>query len=247
VYIICVKVLILSLGLYVSGTFAHDEYRGILIKIPPNNQNHKIIPPMIPLIPPEPKNQKNNLIRPQLNVPSNTLSLLKDVQASDTMDARQKVFADFPDYWAQLEKENGIDELRGQLGMTPRAQQFANMISYNGMVTTNLLGAGNAIFQAWKANEARVARERSFQTKVSGLIGLAQQMQKTGESSPGISIVVAKLTFMGKKVAGKLPRHPDRKIFTENLKAWAVNPVFDTTQLGPGLIELCRLYEDYEK
>ncbi|GEM_PF-3313047 len=131
--------------------------------------------------------------------------------------------------------------------MTPGARKFASMISYDGVVTTNILGVGVSIFNAWKANEARLAKERGFQLKVFGLIGLAQQMEKEHGSSPGISIVVAKLDFMGKKVKGRLPQRPDRKYFTENLKAWAVNPVFDTTQLGPGLIEVCRLYEEFEK
>ena len=122
------------------------------------------------------------------------------------------------------------------------------MLSYDGKFTaTNILGVANAIFQAWKANEARKAQERGFQLKVFGLIGLAQKMKKDQGTSPVVSIVLAKLDFMGKKIKGKLPIRPDRKLFTENLKAWAVNPVFDTTQLGPGLIEVCRLYEEYEK
>jgi len=50
---------------------------------------------------------------------------------------------------------------------------------------------------------------------------------------------------MSEKAGKNPPVRNDRKIFTENLRAWAVHPVFDTTLLGPGLIELCRAYEEY--
>jgi hypothetical protein len=116
-----------------------------------------------------------------------------------------------------------------------------------GTLGLNVIRIGNAIVLAWKENEGRQTKERGFQLKIIGLIGLAQKMEKERGTSPGISIVLAKLDFMGKKVKAKLSPRPDRKLFTDNLKAWAVNPVFDTTQLGPGLIEVCRLYEEYEK
>ncbi len=139
----------------------------------------QLIPPPIPLIPPEIQPQKPIEPRPKLNVTTNTLTLINAVQALDTLDARERVFAAFPEYWTKVEDENGINELRGQMGMTPRVQKFERMLSSDGAVTvTNILGVGNAIFQAWKANEARKAQERGFQLKVFGLIGLAQKMEK---------------------------------------------------------------------
>ena len=83
------------------------------------------------------------------------------------------------------------------------------------------------------------ARSKADSTGAEGPVATVEK-----GSAPAISIILARLDFMKRKASGKLPARPDRLIFTEPLKAWAVNPAFDSTRLRQPLLDICRMYEE---
>lgn len=181
-------------------------------------------------------------------VPSLSLALLRVYPLPDSLDPMEKAIAGFPEFWAKLEKENDIDDLRAQLGMG-RGQWYAHIpiTSSGGQLNVNLLGAGMSLYGLWRDHRDAKTREERLLGKINGLIAYTRELRQRDRKSeaPALEIILAKLHFMGERVGSSLPKRYDRKVFTENLKAWAVNPAFDTTLLGPGLMELCRVYEDW--
>lgn len=229
----------LMLPLILGPAFAADERPPIRFEVEPPEQDSQVVPPSIPLVSPATPPHS------RLDLPPLSPSLLS-FTLLDTLETGKQPF-DFSEYWAQVEKENGIDDLRRRMGMAGVNSNVPSALPEGTRSSgLNLMGAGVLLYQAWKAHEDKAARERRFRLKVGGLIDLANRLEDRKGASPGINLIVAKLDFMGKRVTGKLPNRPERRRFTENLKAWAVNPVFDSTGLGPALMEVCRLYEEYE-
>lgn len=192
------------------------------------------------------------LHNPVSEVPSLSLSMLRVYPLPDSMDAQQKAIAGFPEFWARVEKENGIDALRRQLGMPMSGGTAANWkaplaVSGDGLLSLDFLSLGSSVLDAWRTHAEADKKEARFQSQVQSLMELTRELSERKGGSPAISLIQAKLDFMGKRVKGELPKVYDRRIFTENLKAWAVNPLFDSTGLGPRLAELCRIYEEYGK
>jgi hypothetical protein len=233
-------VALLLLPFILGSAYAADQGSRVLFKIAPIASDSLVLPPSIPLTPSRPS------FPSRLESPTPAPSLFS-FPALDTLGKDPKAF-DFQEYWAQVEKENGIDDLRRRVGMLSTDSRVPSAVPEGqGLSSLNLLGSGVLLYRAWKAHDEKAARERRFQMRVGGLIDLASRFEDRQGAAPGISIIVAKLDFMGKRVAGSLPNRQERRMFTENLKAWAVNPVFDTTALGPALMEVCRLYEEYER
>jgi hypothetical protein len=225
--------------LFLGSALAEDKGSRILFKITPIASDSQHIPPSIPLKPSQPS------LPSRLESPAPAPSLFTFLPL-DSQGAVLKAF-DFKGYWAQVEKENGIDDLRRRMGMITSDSRVPSAVPEgHGFSGLNLLGGGVLLFQAWKAYDDKATWERRFQLRISGLIDLASRFEDRQGAAPGVSLIVAKLDFMGRRAAGRLPNRQERRMFTENLKAWAANPVFDSTGLGPALMEVCRLYEEYE-
>jgi hypothetical protein len=182
-----------------------------------------------------------------------TLWSLRPYSLGDSLDPMEKAIAGFPEFWAQVERENDIDDLRWQLGMgagqgafRPGSGRIPLAVTPSGGIGLEFVSLGSWFYRAWQERKETKAKEERFQSKVRGLIQYTQELRAQKGDSPAISIILAKLHFMGERAGKTLPVRNDRKIFTESLRAWAVHPVFDTTLLGSGLIELCRAYEEYE-
>jgi hypothetical protein len=172
---------------------------------------------------------------------------------------QRKTVRDFPEYWTRLEALEGVDELRRQLGMAP-ASGAGGIPSASGAVTgigpvpglaamdgklgIDFISLGSAFRQAWNKMNLEKERRNEFQAKVNGLMGYAQDLGTRKNAAPAISLILARLDFMKRKAAGKLPARTERLAFTEPLKAWAVNPVFDSTRLGATLLDICGIYEE---
>lgn len=160
----------------------------------------------------------------------------------------EKAVRDFPAYWAQVEEREGVNELRRQLGMAsakgPALLQVPGIRVMNGRIGLDLVSLSSPIWQAWKHRGLEKTREELFRAKVDGLMGYAYDLGAAQGSAPAISIILARLDFMKRKASGKLPPRPDRLVFTEPLKAWAVNPAFDSTFLRQPLLDICRMYEE---
>lgn len=233
----------LLLLLIPGSVFAADRGSPILFKIEPAAADSQVGLPPIPILPAPPA-FPNRLEMPSLAPSLFTYPVL------DTLATGPRPF-EFKEYWAQVEKAHGIDELRMRMGMlnsdsrTPGA--FPEASGPSGL--DNQLGLAILLFRAWKSYDEKADRERRFRMRVEGLIDLASRLRLEDHrgAAPGLSLIVAKLDFMGKRVKGRLPDRPERRMFTENLKAWAANPVLDSTGLGPALMEVCRLYEEYER
>jgi hypothetical protein len=211
---------------------------------PPSDSIHPPSQAAVPLTP--------GLLHPPSGPPSLSMSLLRVHPLPDSLSPEAKAVAGFPGYWVQVEQAYGIDALRSQLGMNryggdKSGSWMVPIVTSDGMVYVNFLGLGSGLYNAWKSAENERTRQERFQSQVRGLMGMTREIQGRKGDSPAISIILAKLDFMGKRVKGGLPRRYDREIFTESLKAWAVNPVFDSTNLGPKLMELCRAYEEFDK
>ncbi len=155
---------------------------------------------------------------------------------------------DFPAYWAEVEEREGVNELRRQLGMAsakgPALLKIPGIQARNGELGLEFVSLTSSILQAWKRRGLEQTREEQFRAKVDGLMGYAHDLGAAKGSAPAISIILARLDFMKRKVSGKLPPRPDRLVFTEPLKAWAVNPAFDSTHLRQPLLDICRMYEE---
>ena len=240
-----VRTLLLAIPLC-SVAFAEDAAQPIRIMVDPV--------PMDSL--PPPATAPHNFAAPTLHNPLAdqlplSLTIMSVYQPPESLGVEAKAVAGFPVFWAKVEKENGIDELRAQLGMgriDPKGIWKSPMgATVDGQVYLDFFSIGSSVYNAWRLREESKAKEDRFQAQVQGLMGLTRELSLRKGDSPAISVILAKLDFMGKRVKGELPKRYDRKIFTENLKAWAVNPLFDSTALGPRLIELCRAYEEYEK
>ena len=160
----------------------------------------------------------------------------------------EKAVRDFPAYWAEVEEREGVNDLRRQLGMAsakgPYQLKIPGLQARNGELGIDFVSLTSTIWQAWKQHDQERTREERFRAKVDGLMGYAQELGATKGSAPAISIILARLDFMKRKASGKLPARPDRLVFTEPLKAWAVNPVFDSTHLRQPLLDICRMYEE---
>lgn len=160
----------------------------------------------------------------------------------------EEAVRDFPAYWAEVEEREGVNELRRQLGLAsakgPMLSNVPGIRASNGKLGLDLVSLTSPIWQAWKQRDLERTREERFQAKVDGLMGYAHGLGAAKGSAPAISIILARLDFMKRKASGKLPSRPDRLVFTEPLKAWAVNPVFDSTGLRQPLLDICRMYEE---
>jgi hypothetical protein len=160
----------------------------------------------------------------------------------------EKAVRDFPAYWAEVEEREGVNELRRQLGMAsakgPALLNVPGIQARNGQIGLDFVSLTSPIWEAWKQRDLERTREERFRAKVDGLMGYAQELGAAKGSAPAISIILARLDFMKRKASGKLPARPDRLVFTEPLKAWAVNPVFDSTRLRQPLLDICRMYEE---
>jgi hypothetical protein len=159
----------------------------------------------------------------------------------------EKVARDFPAYWAKVEEREGVNELRRQLGMAsakgPILLNVPGIRATDGAIGLDWISLTSPIWQAWKQGSLERSREGEFRAKVDGVMRYARDLGAGKGSAPAISIILARLDFMKRKASGKLPAMPERLIFTEPLKAWAVNPVFDSTRLRQPLLEICRMYE----
>lgn len=168
--------------------------------------------------------------------------------ADGSVAIEEKVVRDFPAYWAEVEEREGVNELRRQLGMAsakgPYQLKLPGIQARNGELGVDIVSLTSTIWQAWKRHDLEQTREERFRAKVDGLMGYAQELGAAKGSAPAISIILARLDFMKRKSSGKLPARPDRLVFTEPLKAWAVNPVFDSTRLRQPLLEICHMYEE---
>ncbi|MEO6094137.1 MAG: hypothetical protein ABIW76_00150 [Fibrobacteria bacterium] len=160
----------------------------------------------------------------------------------------EKTVRDFPTYWAEVEEREGVNELRRQLGLAsakgPMQLDLPGLQARNGEIGLDWVSLTSPIWQAWKQRGLDRTREEQFRAKVDGLMAYAHDLGAAKGSAPAISIILARLDFMKRKASGKLPARPDRMVFTEPLRAWAVNPLFDSTRLGQPLLEICRLYEE---
>jgi hypothetical protein len=170
----------------------------------------------------------------------------------DSMTQEQKVIAAFPAYWAQVEAANGINDLRRRLGMPVPGEKpsaFSKWLPALGTVgpsgQLNLYAIAKAIYQEWKDQKTALARQRQFQSRARGLMRLTKELGERKEAAPAVSMITAKLEFMSGRVEGNLPSRYDRELFTESLKGWAENPLLDSTGLSPGLLDICRAYEEY--
>jgi hypothetical protein len=160
----------------------------------------------------------------------------------------EKAVREFPEYWAEVEEREGVNELRRQLGMAsatgPAPLNIPGFRARDGVLGLDLVSLTSPIWQAWKQRDSERTREAKFRAKVDGLMGYVQDLGAAQGSAPAVSIILARLDFMKRKTSGKLPALPDRLVFTEPLKAWAVNPVFDSTRLRQPLLDICRMYEE---
>ncbi|MEO7425010.1 MAG: hypothetical protein ABI036_07475 [Fibrobacteria bacterium] len=173
--------------------------------------------------------------------------VLPPVETSSAERSMEKVVSDFPAYWAEVEEREGVNELRRQLGLAsakgPILLNVPGLQVTNGKLGVDIISLTLPIWQAWKRGSLERSREEEFRSKVDGVMRYAQEMGAGRGSAPAISIILARLDFMKRKAKGKLPAMPERLVFTEPLKAWAVNPVFDSTRLRQPLLEICRMYE----
>jgi hypothetical protein len=236
-----------------------DFRSGPILLIPPDDSANRAktlaTAPVAPLqLPAAPKFSASLLpAPPDLAVPSLSLAYPfypYSLNPAESISVERKAVRDFPEYWADLEAREGVDELRRQLGMPTAAGArtgigpVPGLTAMNGSIGVDFISLGSAFRQAWNQMNLEKDRQQLFQAKVSGLIGYAQDLGARKNSGPAISLIVARLDFMKKKAAGKLPIRPERLLFTEPLKAWAVNPVFDSTRLGATLLDVCRMYEE---
>jgi hypothetical protein len=229
----------LSIPMILGPVFAADERPKIHFEVKSPEPDSQALPPSIPLLPPSAA-ETRRFEPPPLS------GTLFPIMPLDSLGTGKRAF-DFSEYWSRVERENGIDDLRMQLGMLQAYSKLPISIPEGARASrADLLGPALLLYRTWKTHEEDLERERRFRLKVDGLIDLAYRLEGRKGASPAVSIIVAKLDFMGKRMAGKLPSRPDRRRFTETLKAWAVNPVFDSTGLGPALMEVCRLYEEHE-
>jgi hypothetical protein len=189
-------------------------------------------------------------------MPSPLRLRLPDPPPADSEQAyRDSVIAAFPEYWAQVREASGMDEDFNWRGIiAPRGARLAthwmeNKIGFrpDGKVELNLAGIAWSLLQAWKERAAARERAERFQRTAEGLIGLATDLEQSqGKNRLAVSFVVARLGFMAKRVSeGKLPPRPERARIASELTAWADNPEFANTALGPRLAQLCSLYVDY--
>lgn len=186
---------------------------------------------------------------PDLVLPWLTLTSPFSLTPVESLSVQAKTIRDFPKYWAQWEAHEGLDDLRQQLGMPTTSGasmgiRLPGLYAANGKLGLNVAWIGSSLWQAWHKMALEREKQNAFEAKVNGLMGYAQDLGTRKNSGPAISLIVARLDFMKKKVAGKLPTRSERLAFTEPLKAWAVNPVFDSTLLGPSLLNICGLYEE---
>jgi hypothetical protein len=190
-----------------------------------------------------------DLVNPSLSLAYPfVLSPAESLGAEGAMGAMEKVVRDFPAYWAEVEEREGVNELRRQLGMAsatgPMLVNVPGLRAMNGQIGLDWISLTSPVWEAWKRRGLERTREEEFRAKVDGLMGYAQDLGAAQGSAPAISIILARLDFMKRKASGKLPARPERLVFTEPLKAWAVNPVFDSTRLRQPLLEICRMYEE---
>ena len=204
-----------------------------------------------PLKPPGPeKNLGLSLPSPpELTLPWLTLSSPFSLSPTESLSLEAKTVRDFPKYWVQLETLEGVDDLRRQLGMQTASGaatgiRLPGLGAANGKIGFNALWLGSSFWQAWHKMSLEKQRRSAFEAKVNGLMGYAQDLGTRKNSGPAISLILARLDFMKKKATGKLPSRPERQAFTEPLKAWAANPLFDSTRLGTGLLDICGIYEE---
>jgi hypothetical protein len=190
-------------------------------------------------------------------MPSPLRLRLPDPPAADSDQAhRDSLIAAFPEYWAQVREASGMDREFAWRGLgEPRGLRLAThrienkiMARPDGSVMLNLAGIGWSLVQAWKEWAAKRERAEHFQRTAEGLIGLAQDLEQAqGKNRLAVSFVVARLGFMAKRVSeSNLPPRPERARIASELQAWAENPEFASTALGPRLAELCSLYVDYQ-
>jgi hypothetical protein len=174
--------------------------------------------------------------------------VLSPAESTGAEGSVEKAVRDFPAYWAEVEEREGVNELRRQLGMAsaagPMLANVPGIRAGNGQIGLDWISLASPVWQAWKRRGLERTREEEFRAKVDGLMGYAQDLGAAKGSAPAISIILARLDFMKRRASGKLPARPERLVFTEPLKAWAVNPVFDSTRLRQPLLEICRMYEE---
>jgi hypothetical protein len=170
----------------------------------------------------------------------------------DSLTQEQKTIAEFPAYWAQVEAANGINDLRRRLGMPVPGEKpspFQKWLPALGTIgpsgQLNLYAVAKAIYKEWKDQKTAQEKRQRFQSRARGLMRLTRELGGQREAAPAASMITAKLEFMSERVEGKLPSRYDRELFTESLKGWAENPLLDSTGLSPGLLDICRAYEEY--
>jgi hypothetical protein len=189
---------------------------------------------------------------PDIDLPPLRYSPLPAYPSPDSLTQEQRTIAAFPAYWAQVEAANGINDLRRRLGMPVPGEKpspFQKWLPALGTIgpsgQLNLYAIAKAIYQEWKDEKTAQEKRQRFQSRARGLMRLTRELGERREAAPAVSMITAKLEFMSERVEGRLPSRYDRELFTESLKGWAENPLLDSTGLSPGLLDICRAYEEY--
>ena len=142
--------------LFPGSAFAEDRGSPIVFTIDPVAADSPAPTPSIPLLPAPPA------FPSRLAMPSLAPSLFT-YPVLDSLDLGPRDFV-FKEYWAQVEKEYGIDDLRARMGMlktdarTPGAfPEATGPVGFN-----NQLGMAILLYQAWKSYDDKADRERRF-------------------------------------------------------------------------------------